>query len=180
VLFATHLPAHLRSDHVRPLTRANVRAVVEASCLVPIAMGPPLAPSALAPDGGAVAGDEGAVFIDGGYALKMPMRLLRSDARLRALGEWAATPRVIVFCCDPRGRLWETSLRLQSLERDPEVARAMAERQLLVIHPDHEVEAGFLCLDNDRIMRTFARGQEQGRRLLASEQARRVLRGAEQ
>jgi len=55
------------------------------------------------------------------------------------------------------------------------VARALAEGRLLIIHPDHKVEAGFLSFENEVIMRTFRRGQEQGRRLLASAHVRRFL-----
>jgi len=42
VVFATNLPQELCSEHVRPLTRRNYHAVIEACCLVPLAMGSPL------------------------------------------------------------------------------------------------------------------------------------------
>ena len=47
VVFATNLPDTLHSEFVRPLTRHNYHCVIEASCLVPLAMGPPLARLAL-------------------------------------------------------------------------------------------------------------------------------------
>ena len=111
------------------------------------------------------------MFVDGGYALKMPMAVFEDDLRFQALGRWAAADRTLVLCCDPRGRLWETSLRLRSLNDHPAVARAVAEDRLLIIYPDHKVEAGFLSFEPEVIMRTFRRGQEQGRRLLASERS---------
>jgi hypothetical protein len=46
---------------------------------------------------------------------------------------------------------------------------------MLLIYPDHKVEAGFLCLDNSCVMRTFRRGQEQAHRLLQSEAAKRFF-----
>jgi hypothetical protein len=176
VVFATRLPDALRSDVVRPLTPANYHSAIEASCTVPIAMGPALPPRLLAgTDAAECAGDREAVFVDGGYALKMPLAVFADDARFQALGRWAAAQRTVIFCCDPRGRLWETSLRLRTIDAHPAVTRAAAEGRLLVIHPDHQVEAGFLCFDPDVIMRTFRRGQEQGRRLLASDTVRRFL-----
>ncbi|MCU0255652.1 MAG: hypothetical protein MUF60_02815, partial [Vicinamibacterales bacterium] len=176
VVFATNLPDDLRSDLVRPLTRANYHGVVEASCTVPIAMGPPLPPAMVAGEEGVrYAGDEAAVFVDGGYALKMPMAIFADDPRFRPLGQWSAADRTVIFCCDPKGRLWETSLRLRTIDDHPAVAGAVAEDRLLVIHPDHEVEAGFLCFEPATIMRTFRRGQEQGRRLLESEHVRQFL-----
>ena len=51
VVFATNLPEDLHSEFVRPLTRANYWYVMEASCLVPIAMGPPLTPGLVAGPG---------------------------------------------------------------------------------------------------------------------------------
>jgi len=176
VVFATHLPAALQSDLVRPLTRANYHTVIEASCTVPIAMGPALPPTLLAGgDGAEYPGDHEAVFADGGYALKMPMAVFEDDPRFQALARWAAADRTVIFCCDPKGRLWETSLRLRAINDHPSVALALAEDRLLVIHPDHKVEAGFLCFEPDVIMRTFRRGQEQGQRLIASDRVRRFL-----
>jgi len=176
VVFATPLPAALQSDVVRPLTRANYHSVIEASCTVPIAMGPALPPSLLAGgDGTEYPGDHEAIFVDGGYALKMPMAVFDDDPRFQALGRWAAADRTVIFCCDPKGRLWETSLRLRTINDHPAVVRAMAEGRLLIIYPDHKVEAGFLSFDPAVIMRTFRRGQEQGRRLLASAHVRRFL-----
>jgi hypothetical protein len=166
VVFALNLPAELQSEYVRPLTRANYHAVIEASCLVPIAMGAPLAPEDLGE--GAYSGDRHAVFMDGGYTLKMPMRLFREDARFQALGRWTRADKTIIFCCDPKGCLWETSARLNSLNSNPSVMKALSENRLLIIHPDHKIEAGFLCTDNEITMRTFHRGQEQALRLLRS------------
>lgn len=178
VVFATHLPEPLRSDHVRPLTRANYHSAIEASCTVPIAMGPALPPALLAwGSESEYPGDADAVFVDGGYGLKMPMAMFADDPRFQALGEWAAADRTVVFCCDPKGRLWETSLRLRTIDDHPAVRRATADGRLLVIHPDHPVEAGFLCFEPATIMRTFRRGQEQGQRLLASDRVRRFLTG---
>lgn len=178
VVFASHLPADVRSEFVRPLTRANYHTAIEASCTVPIAMGPPLTPAMLAPgDGGQYPEDRHAVFADGGYALKMPMAVFADDPRFRTLHQWSAADRTVIFCCDPKGRLWETSLRLRTIDGHPAVARAIADDRLLVIHPDHEVEAGFLCFEPATIMRTFERGREQGRRLLASPRVQRFLAG---
>lgn len=176
VVFATNLPARLQSEFVRPLTPHNYHCVIEASCLVPVAMGPPLPPALLSPSD-AYPDDARAVFLDGGFALKMPMATFEHDRRFHELARWTATPRTIIFCCDPGGRLWETSMRLRALNAYPTVARALADGSLLIIHPDHAVEASFLCLDPTVIMRTFQRGREQGRRLLATEPVRRLLSG---
>jgi hypothetical protein len=173
VIFVLDLPDALRSNFVRPLTRQNYHAVIEASCLIPVAMGRPLSPE----DMGSVScsTDLDSVFLDGGYALKMPMRVFEEDPRFTALGNWARAEKTVIFCCDPRGQLWETSARMNSLNKFRGVVRAMKENRLLVIHPDHRVEAGFLCMDNDRTMRTFRRGQEQADRLLRSESVRRFF-----
>ena len=176
VVFATNLPDTLHSEFVRPLTRDNYHCAIEASCLVPLAMGPALSPALLSPGGG-YPDDAQAVFVDGGFSLKMPMATFQDDARFRDLARWIATPRTVIFCCDPNGRLWETSMRLRALNAYPTVARAIADGTLLVIHPDHLVEAGFLCFDPEVIMRTFDRGREQGRRLLADQPVRRFLSG---
>jgi predicted acylesterase/phospholipase RssA len=178
VVFATPLPAGLQSDVVRPLTRANYHSVIEASCTVPIAMGPALPPALLAAgDGAENPADREAIFVDGGYALKMPMAVFDDDPRFQALARWGEADRTVIFCCDPKGRLWETSLRLRTINDHPAVARAVAEGRLLIIYPDHKVEAGFLSFEPEAIMRTFRRGQEQGQRLLASEGVRRFLLG---
>jgi hypothetical protein len=177
VVFATNLPDTLRSEFVRPLTRDNYHSAIEASCLVPLAMGPALQPTLLSPGSG-YPDDTRAVFIDGGFAMKMPMAIFEEDPRFRDLAHWAATPRTVIFCCDPNGRLWETSMRLRALNDHASVARAIADDTLLVIHPDHVVEAGFLCFDPAVIMRTFERGREQGRRLLADQHVRQFLSGA--
>jgi predicted acylesterase/phospholipase RssA len=178
VVFATRLPVELQSDLVRPLTPANYHSVIEASCTVPIAMGPALPPALLAgSDGSEYPGDSEAIFVDGGYALKMPMAIFDDDPRFQALGRWAAADRTVIFCCDPKGRLWETSLRLRAINDHPAITRALAQGRLLTIYPDHKVEAGFLSFDPEVIMRTFRRGQEQGQRLLASDEVRRFLAG---
>jgi hypothetical protein len=173
VIFALNLPEELRSEYVRPLTRSNCHAVIEASCLIPIAMGKPLAPEDLGADPKSV--DSNSVFIDGGYGLKMPMRLFEQDGRFEAVGRWARAEKTIVFCCDPKGCLWETSARLHQLNTLPSVAHAVAENRFLVVYPDHKVEAGFLCVDNDTTMRTFHRGREQAQRLLRSDTFRRFF-----
>jgi hypothetical protein len=69
-------------------------------------------------------------------------------------------------------------MRLRALNAHPTVARAIADGALLVVHPDHPVEASFLSFDPEVIMRTFDRGREQGRRLLEAESMRRFLSGA--
>ncbi len=174
VIFATNLPEELQSEYLRPLTRANFHAVIEASCLVPFAMGLPLRPEDL--NSKLYDGDRSAVFLDGGYSVKMPMRLLQEDPRFKNLSPWIAADKTIIFCCDPKGLLWETSARLRHLNRFPTVSDALRSGRLLVISPDHKVEAGFLCTDNHTTMRTFNRGREQARRLLASENIRRFLK----
>jgi hypothetical protein len=173
VIFATNLPEELRSEYIRPLTRSNYHAVIEASCLVPLAMGPPLKPEDL--NDGILECDRGSVFLDGGYALKMPMRLFEEDPRFKSLAAWASADKTIIFCCDPKGFLWETSARLNSLNNLPSVIEAVRKNRLLIISPDHKVEAGFLCMDNATTMRTFHRGQEQAQRLLRSEHVRRFF-----
>ena len=178
VVFATNLPGSLCSEFIRPLTRKNYHYVVEASCLVPLAMGPAVTPGQLSPPG-MYPGDRRAVFVDGGFSLKMPMAIFEHDPRFQGLAQWAGTPRTVIFCCDPTGRLWETSMRLRALNAHPVITRAQEEGGLLTIHPDHAVEAGFLCLDPVVIRRTFNRGREQGRRLLAAGHVRRFLSGAE-
>ena len=66
-------------------------------------------------------------------------------------------------------------MRLRALNNFPRVAGALADESLLVIHPDHAVEASFLCFDQAVIMCTFDRGREQGRRLLAEARVQRFL-----
>jgi len=173
VIFATNLPEELCSEYVRPLTRENYHAVIEASCLVPLAMGMPLLPEDLKQ--GSFAGDHGSVFLDGGFALKMPMRLFNEDPRFKGLGSWASADKTIIFCCDPDGLLWESSARLRCLNAWPDVAEAMRKNRLFIISPDHKVEAGFLCVDHATTMRTFGRGREQALRLLHSESIRRFF-----
>jgi hypothetical protein len=134
-------------------------------------MGSPLSPESL--DAEPHTGDQQAVFMDGGYALKMPMRFFEEDPRYRSLAGWASTDKTIVFCCDPDGWLWETSTRLRRLNMLPSVVKAIHENRLLIVSPDHKVEAGFLCMDHATTMRTFYRGQEQAERLLRSERVRR-------
>jgi hypothetical protein len=173
VIFALNLPPELHSEYIRPLTRANFHAVIEASCLVPLAMGSPLLPELLNND--SHDGDREAVFLDGGYALKMPMRLFKEDARFQNLANWASADKTIIFCCDPKGCLWETSARLRQLNTLSSVIKATSENRLLIVSPDHKVEAGFLCMDHAATMRTFHRGQEQAERLLRSEHVRRFF-----
>ena len=173
VIFALNLPEELRSEYIRPLTRSNYHSVIEASCLVPLAMGSPLPPETV--DEEPHAGDHQSVFMDGSYAFKMPMRFFEQDPRFQSLANWVAAGKTIIFCCDPKGLLWETSSRLSCLNDFPSVAQALEENRLLVISPDHKVEAGFLCLDNAIAMRTFRRGQEQAERLLHSDKVRRFF-----
>jgi hypothetical protein len=174
VIFATNLPGPLHSEWVRPLERENVHRVLEASCLVPLAMGAPI-PACDMSDEVEWPGDRDAVFMDGGFTAKMPMALFAEDARFGPVARWARARKTIIFCCDPAGNLWETSSRLRRLNDHPHVRQAIEEGTLLVVHPDHAIEAGFLCTDNATIMRTFRRGQEQGDRLLRSEAVRAFL-----
>jgi predicted acylesterase/phospholipase RssA len=174
VVFATPLPSSLRSEWVRPLEHENFHRVLEASCLVPLAMGAPI-PAKELTAGGTPSDDRLAVFMDGGFTAKMPIRLFMEDPRYQPVAAWARTTKTIIFCCDPGGSLWETSSRLQRLNDDARVRQAIADRTLLVISPDHPIEAGFLCTDNDAIMQTFRRGQEQGDRLLRSDDVNRFL-----
>ena len=78
VVFATNLPGTLHSEFVRPLTRQNYHCAIEASCLVPLAMGPPVSPGQISPSG-AYPDDIRAVFVDGGFSLKMPMATFEED-----------------------------------------------------------------------------------------------------
>jgi hypothetical protein len=151
------------------LTRSNYHSVIEASCLVPLAMGWPLHPDQVNnATSQKVDGDDNAVFLDGGFAMKMPMALFEEDSRFRGLADWAHADKTVVFCCDPKGRLWETSARRRLLNNEGLTREALRNQRLLIVSPDHAVEAGFLCYDNAVIMRTFRRGQEQGERLLQS------------
>ena len=113
--------------------------------------------------------------MDGGFTAKIPTALFEEDARYRAVAGWAAARKTLIFCCDPAGSLWETSSRLRRLNGHPRVRQAVADGSLLVISPDHPIEAGFLCTDNASIMRTFRRGQEQGERLLRADEVQRFL-----
>src|SRR5262245_7545308 len=169
IVFAAPLPGALYSEFVRPLTPSNYHAVVEASCLVPIAMGWPLRPDQVN-DGNdrPFSGDANAVFLDGAFAMEMSLALFEEDSRFRGLANWAQAEKIVVLCCDPKGRLWETSARLRLLNAEGSTREAVRKQRLLVISPDHAVEAGFLCHDNAVIMRTFRRGQEQAERLLRS------------
>ncbi len=180
VVFATNLPEALQSEFVRPLCPDNYHAVIEASCLVPLAMGTPLQPTQVNPASwmeqtGSFDSDGHAVFMDGGFAMKMPMRVFEEDQRFQTLARWAAADKTLIFCCDPSGNLWETSSRLRRLNSAPFVAKALEENRLLIVCPDHRIEAGFLCYDNAVTLRTFHRGQEQAERFLRSEAARRFF-----
>ena len=182
VVFATNLPPELCSEYVRPLTRTNYHAVIEASCLVPLAMGSPLEPSRLLGSKELAAqpvyrGDRHAVFLDGSFAMKMPMRIFANDPRFQPLTRWAAADKTLVVCCDPTARLWETSSRLNCLNKEAGVVEALEKNRMLIICPDHKIEASFLCHDNAKIMRTFRRGQEQAERLLGTKAVRQFLGG---
>ena len=169
VVFAAPLSPAMRTEFVRSLTRRNYQSVIEASCLVPLAMGWPLRPEQLNdghPEG--FGEDTNSVFLDGGFSMKMPMALFEEDKRFRDLAEWARADKTVVFCCDPKGRLWETSARVRLLNEESATREALRNQRLLVISPDHSVEAGFLSHDNSVIMRTFRRGQEQAERLIRS------------
>ncbi len=175
VVFASNLPSGLCSEYARLLTPENYHGVIEASCLVPLAMGSPLAPAELGTNGHPHGADSNCKFMDGGFALKMPMARFQEDPRFQCLKDWVGPTKTVIFCCDPDGNLWETSSRLRSLNAYPPVAHAIEEGQLLVIAPDHKIEAGFLCLDHSTIMRTFEKGQHQGARLLESDNVRRFF-----
>lgn len=192
VLFISHLPPSCVTEFVRPITRINYHNAIEASCLVPFAMGEPLhaeellpvwkgldpvQPNACTDDAAWQAmiapyrfeGDRSAVFLDGGFAMKMPFRVFEEEGRFRAFVEFIRCDKTIVFCCDPRGQLWQTSMRLQALNEWGPVAEAIHQKRLFVIYPDHKIEAGFLCVDNPKIMRSFHRGREQAKRILRDE-----------
>ncbi len=173
IVFVTNLPAKLHSECVRALTRDNFHAVIEASCLVPLAMGSPLSPEDL--DIETYPGDYHAVFMDGGYALKMPMRFFEEDTRFQAAADYVSADKTVIFCCDPSGYLWETSSRLRCLNTLPSVIQAERENRMLIISPDHKIEAGFLCTHNAKVMRTFQRGREQAHQLLQSDRIRRFF-----
>jgi predicted acylesterase/phospholipase RssA len=173
VIYATNLPGEMESEYVRPLKRENYHAVLEASCLVPFAMGAALQPEDVDP--GSNDTDRGSVFIDGGYTLKMPMALFEEDPRFRELALWTRADKTVIFCCDPAGLLWENSSRIRSLNTFPGVLKEIEENRLLIVYPNHKVEAGFLCTDNRVIMRTFHRGREQAQRLLNSEMVLRFF-----
>ncbi len=179
VVFAYPLPNPLHSDCVRPLTPANYHRVIEASCLVPLAMGVPLQPDPINANGNMVppvyTGDARAIFMDGSFGLKMPMALFQEDARFRPVAKWARAEKTIIFSCDPRGKLWETSSRLRSLNHYRSVQEDKKGNRLLVIYPDHKIEAGFLCHNNPVILRTFQRGQEQAGRLMKSDEFQRFF-----
>jgi hypothetical protein len=173
VVFATNLFPELHSPYIRPLTRKNYYAAIEASCLIPFAMGAPIHPESLCiesyPD------DDASVFIDGGYSLKMPMRIFEEDPRFQGLAQGAHADKSIIFCCDPKGCLWETSSRLNNLAAMPALEIAISENRLLIVYPDHPIEAGFLCMDHEKTMRTFQRGREQAEHLLRSDQIRKFF-----
>ncbi|MBZ5535929.1 MAG: patatin-like phospholipase family protein [Acidobacteriia bacterium] len=192
VIFGSHLPSSMCNELVRPLTRVNYHNAIEASCLVPFAMGEPMRAEELLPvwrgldplhpnacSGDAAweemvspyqfADDVGAAFLDGGFSLKMPFRVFEEDGRFNKLSESVRCEKTIVFCCDPQGRLWETSMRLASLNSWEGVRRALEEERLYILFPDHPVEAGFLSTNNSRTMRTFTRGREQAQRVLSGE-----------
>ena len=177
VVFAAPLPGAMHTECVRPMTRGNYHSVIEASCLVPLAMGWPLRPEQVNNgDPQRFGADANAVFLDGGFTMKMPMALFEEDSRFRDLADWTRADKSVVFCCDPKGRLWETSARLRLLNDERSTREALQNQRLLVISPDHPVEAGFLCYDNAVIMRTFRRGQEQAERLLRSGSFPRFLK----
>lgn len=191
VLFVTHLEKSQESEFVRPITRVNYHNVIEATCLIPFAMGQPLQPEELLPIWKGLdlfgnntctteewwerqivryrfSGDDRAVFLDGGFALKMPFRRFAEDERFRSLAESMRCDKTIVFCCDPQGILWETSLRLRALNTWEPVCRAIQEKRIYVVFPDHPVRAGFLSTNHVRTLKTYEGGRAQGRRVLAS------------
>ncbi len=199
VLFVSHLPTAMSSEFVRPLTRVNYHNVIEASCLVPVAMGAPLQPEELLPIWRGLdplqqnictddiawekliapyrfEGDQRAVFLDGGFTIKMPFRAFEADDRFRDLAKLLRCDKTVVFCCDPTGRLWETSMRLSALNGQDSVRQAIEKRYLFIISPDHPMEAGFLSTDNSKTMRTFERGREQAKRLLSDNRFLEFLR----
>jgi hypothetical protein len=198
VIFVSHLSSSMAGEFVRPLTHVNYHNVIEASCLIPFAMGEPMQADEVLPiweghdplQANACADDttwqallgphrfeedQSAVFLDGGFSLKMPFRIFAEDERFRAVAEMVRCDKAIVFCCDPQGLLWETSMRLRSLNHWGPVHRAIKERKMFVVFPDHLIEAGFLCDDNLRIMRTFERGRDQAKRVVSSDDFKAFL-----
>ena len=49
-------------------------------------------------------GDRDAVFLDGGFAMKMPMTLFEEDARFQRLARWAQTDKSLIFCLSTQNR----------------------------------------------------------------------------
>jgi hypothetical protein len=121
------------------------------------------------------AGDTGAAFLDGGFSLKMPFRIFEEDGRFKKLSESVRCDKTLVFCCDPEGLLWETSMRLASLNSWERVRRALEEERLFILFPDHAIEASFLSTDNSKTMRTFKRGREQGQKILSGKRFKRFV-----
>ncbi len=107
IIFVTPLPNTLGSEYVRPLTPQNYHAVIEASCLVPIAMGSPLSPAAVGGLADSERWDAEAVFLDGSFTLKIPLLRFAEDDRFSELERWARRDKTLVICCDPKGRLWD-------------------------------------------------------------------------
>jgi hypothetical protein len=93
-----------------------------------------------------------------GYTPKMPMRLVDEDPRFQSLPNWTSADKTIIFCCDRKGRLWETSARLRQLNDLPSIVKAASENRLPVVSPDHKLKAGFLCTDHAITLQTFHRG----------------------
>lgn len=201
VLFVTHLEKHLESEFVRPITRVNYHNVIEASCLIPFAMGQPLQQEELLPIWKGLdplgtntctaeewwerqiaryrfSGDDRAVFLDGGFALKIPFRRFAEDSRFQALADNLRCDKTLIFCCDPGGKLWETSMRLRALNDWEALGQVLREKKIFIIYPDHPLRAGFLSTNHHQILKTYEGGRAQGRRILSSPAFQEFLNAA--
>ncbi len=146
---------------VRKLTPANIRQAIMASCLIPWAMGMPLRV-------------EGMDLIDGGFALKVPLRL-PPDAVYADLARSLQTDRTVVITPDPTGALWETSMRIRRWNDCWDVERARGAGDLLIISPPQKIRAGALCRDHRLIWETFWEGVAHAEHVLRSDRGRRFF-----
>jgi hypothetical protein len=145
----------------RPLTRANVRHILMATCLLPLIMGRPVRL-------------EGEQLVDGGFTRKIPL-FFRPWPGGEILDEWAAACKTLVIANNPEGRLWQTSMRLGCWNDEPEVREAISEGRLLVVHPPEKLRIGTVTRDPVRTMYYFNQGQESAESFLREDSARRFF-----
>ncbi|RMG51516.1 MAG: patatin-like phospholipase family protein [Acidobacteria bacterium] len=146
---------------VRKLTPENIRSVIMASCLIPWAMGMPLRV-------------DGMDVIDGGFALKVPLRV-PPDAVYAELARSLQTDQTVVITPDPTGTLWETSMRIRRWNDCWDVEHTMEAGNLLIISPPRKIRAGALCRDHRLIWETFCEGVAHAERVLRSDPGRRFF-----